>query len=51
MIKKMHINESYYARKTSVVGADTVGDVTVYYEVGGEYKIPTLNEQISYPEE
>ena len=50
MIKEMHVNESYYALKEANLGADTSGDVTVYYEVNGGFKIPSLNEAITYPE-
>lgn len=50
MIKEMHVNESYYALKEANLGADTSGDVTVYYEVNGGFKIPSLNEPVTYPE-
>lgn len=50
MIKEMHVNESYYALKEANLGADTSGDVTVYYEVNGGFKIPSLNEAVTYPE-
>ena len=50
IIKQMHVNESYYALKEANLGADTSGDVTVYYEVNGGFKIPTLDEAVTYPE-
>lgn len=50
MIKEMHVNENYYALKEANLGADTSGDVTVYYEVNGGFKIPSLEEAVIYPE-
>ena len=50
IIKQMHVNESYYALKEANLGADTSGDVTVYYEVDGGFRIPSLEEAITYPE-
>ena len=51
VIKRMDINESYYALKEANLGADTTANVKVYYEVDGDFKIPTLDEAIEYPEE
>lgn len=51
LIKQMDVQESYYALKEANLGADTSADVKVYYEVDGNYTIPTLNDAIVYPEE
>ena len=50
IIKEMKVHESYYALKEANLGADTTADVTVTYEVDGDFKIPTLEESIVYPE-
>lgn len=50
VIKQMDVHESYYALKEANLGADTTGDLSVYYEVDGGFKIPSLNEPIIYPE-
>ena len=50
LIKQLDINESYYALKEANLGADTSGDVSVYYEVDGGFTIPSLNEPVVYPE-
>lgn len=50
LIKQLDINESYYALKEANLGADTTGDVSVYYEVDGGFTVPSLNEPVVYPE-
>ena len=50
LIKQLDINESYYALKEANLGADTSGDVSVYYEVDGGFTVPSLNEPVVYPE-
>ena len=51
LIKQLDIHESYYALKEANLGADTTADVSVYYEVDGGFKIPSINETVTYPEE
>ena len=50
LIKQLDINESYYALKEANLGADTSGDVSVYYEVDGGFTVPSLSEPVVYPE-
>ena len=50
LVKQMDVHESYYALKEANLGADTTADVSVYYEVDGGFKVPTLAEPIVYPE-
>ncbi len=51
LITKLHIEESYYALKEANLGADTSANVNVYYAVNGGYKIPSLSDALTYPEE
>ena len=50
LVKQLDVKESFYALKEANLGADTANDVSVYYEVDGGFKIPTLAEAIEYPE-
>lgn len=49
LIKQLSVDESYYA-KTGAVGADITAHLDIYYEVDGDFAIPSLSQAVSYGE-
>lgn len=47
MIQKMEVSEKYYA-KTKGLGTDIDANLTIVYEVGGNFTIPSLSQNIDY---
>ncbi len=40
--------EKYYAKTSAGAGSNVIGNVTTYYQTGGEITIPKINEQTQY---
>lgn len=50
LVKKLHIDEGYYA-KMGAVGSDLTAKMDIAYYVNTDQKIPTINQLLAYPEE